>query len=386
MPHIITKPASFPTEEQELLLKAALLMGDSCKEAWNAWKARIDIEKLDPGSSRLLPLAYHNLFQNDIQDPLMVRLKSVYRHTLTKNHLMFHNVAPFLRALQEKGIQTMLLKGAALNVMNYKNYGLRPQRDIDVLVPNKYAEQAFLTLLKSGLNPGFSFPIEKVLRFRHSCGFDGGVHECLDLHWNILEECRSATADNIFWQRSVPVQLNDITTCVLAPADQLLHVCAHGIKWNTDSPIRWVADAMTILLTPEQPLNWEDLVVQARERQLTLSVRAAMHYLKETFDAPVPDSVLAAMDALPVSKYEQREFQIRTRKKNRVFGNFFKFTCGYRRLPRPKNFLSHLVMYPQFLQMQWKAENIFLMPFQLVAESIRSNVRRKTIKTQGGHS
>ena len=48
---------SLPTHEQELLLKAALLTGEACRKAWKAWKSRIDIENLDYGSSRLLPLA-----------------------------------------------------------------------------------------------------------------------------------------------------------------------------------------------------------------------------------------------------------------------------------------------------------------------------------------
>jgi hypothetical protein len=249
--------------------------------------------------------------------------------------------------------------------------------DIDVLVQNNQAQHAFLYLKESGWQPEFNYPIKKVLRFRHSCGFDAGPCKRLDLHWNIFEECRTNNADDVFWQRAVPVYLQETTTHVLAPTDQFLHSCVHGIKWNTLTPIRWVADAMTVLLTTERPLDWAELITQAQERRLTLAVRTAMHYLKDSFDAPIPQGVLEEMDKHSISRHEKSEFQIVTSTKSKIFGQLFKFTCGYRRLPISKHFIHHVVMYPQYLQVQWKIRYILLMPFKLIADSIRSNIKQK---------
>ena len=60
-----------PTKEQELLLKAALLKGEEAIKAWHEWKTCVDIEFIDHGSNRLLPLLYFNLVQNDINDPII---------------------------------------------------------------------------------------------------------------------------------------------------------------------------------------------------------------------------------------------------------------------------------------------------------------------------
>ena len=55
------KFAWIPSREQEFLLKAALLDGNECITAWEEWKLMADIEGLDGGSQRLLPLALYNL-------------------------------------------------------------------------------------------------------------------------------------------------------------------------------------------------------------------------------------------------------------------------------------------------------------------------------------
>jgi len=327
----------WPTKEQELLLKAALFSGAPCLSAWKAWKNNVDIEELDDGSQRLLPLAYRNLFRQGVKDPLMTRLKSVYRYMLAKNHLMFHSIIPILQSFENMGIPTMLLKGSALTILNYKNFGLRPQLDIDVLVPPNKAKEAVLYLLKIGWKPEYNYPIDKLLRFRHSCGFDGGAHKRLDLHWNIFLECREIDADTDFWERSVPVKLEGCKTRSLNASDLFLHTCIHGVKWNTIMPCRWVADAMTILGTTDRQIDWNEMIIQAKNRKLTLPLRESLHYLRDTFRASIPHEYIQKIDNVDVSLYETLEFRSMVKKKNKIFGNLFKFTFMYLRLPHYTN-------------------------------------------------
>jgi hypothetical protein len=53
-----TEYGCWPNEPQRLLLQAALLDGDRASTASRAWCARIDLDLLDAGSLRLLPLLY----------------------------------------------------------------------------------------------------------------------------------------------------------------------------------------------------------------------------------------------------------------------------------------------------------------------------------------
>jgi hypothetical protein len=368
---------SWPTISQELLLKAALLKGNACLNAWEQWKKYNEIEQIDDGSHRLLPLTYYNLSAQGVQDSLLIRLKSVYRYMLSRNHLMFYQIIPALSALKKLKIKTMLLKGAALTLTHYKNYALRPQLDIDILVPEIQASKAFEYFQRHGWRPEYQYALEKVLQFRHSCGFDAGMHKRIDLHWNIFQECREPGIDDIFWQNAVAVVVNDVKTLALSETHQFLHTCIHGVKWNTIMPCRWVADAITILNQSHGDIGWDDLVELARERALTVPLRHALTYLHDAFEAEIPESTLSRLDKTPVSFFERLEFRVMITKKSIVFGNFFKFAVGYLRVPHSKNILIHIFNFFSFLQMQWKIRYLFLMPFVLVRDAIRSFVKKR---------
>jgi hypothetical protein len=369
---------AWPTRNQELLLKAALFKGEDCRSAWEQWKRQNDVEHLDNGSHRLLPLAYHNLCSQGIQDGLLVRLKSVYRYMLAKNHLMFHGLIPVLKALEARGIKTMLLKGAALTLTHYTNYGLRPQLDIDVLIPETCAHEAIAYFRTHGWRPEYDYPVEKVTQFRHSCGFEADIHKRIDLHWNIFQECREKGTDAVFWENAIPVKVNDVDTYVLSPAHQLLHTCIHGVKWNTMMPCRWVADAVTILNISRDDINWNDLVALARERDLTIPIWQAFTYLRHTFAAEIPEFVLSHLAKTPTSLFERVEYRVMIARKSLLFGNFFKFTFSYAHVPHSKNLFVRICDYFYFLQMYWKIRNMALMPFLLIRDGIRSvSAKRK---------
>jgi hypothetical protein len=139
------KPADFylATPNQELLLKAALFSGEDALEAWSKWRDAVDWEgHFEPGSFRLLPLLYNNLHKHGVDDSAMGKLKGIYRQAWSKNQTLFHEMAKVIEFLQNAGIKTMLLKGASLSLLYYKNNGSRPMADIDVLVPLKQARLA----------------------------------------------------------------------------------------------------------------------------------------------------------------------------------------------------------------------------------------------------
>jgi hypothetical protein len=154
----------WPNKEQEMLLRSALLNGKEALDAWQRWKLMVDIDQLD---HRLLPKLYHNLKAELPSDPLMSRLKGVYRQTWYKNQLLFHRAAILLTSLQDAGIETLCLKGAAIIVLHYRDAGLRHMDDIDVLVHPHQALEAMRVLRNSGWQPIHQHP-ESWLTYEHS--------------------------------------------------------------------------------------------------------------------------------------------------------------------------------------------------------------------------
>ena len=303
----------WPTWQQELLLRAALLKGKDSIEAWERWKSSVDIEHLDIGSHRLLPHLYRNLQDQGVKDPQMSKFKDVYRQTWRHNELLFHHVSSLLLAFRDGGIETIVLKGAAVALLHYKDCGLRPMNDFDVMVRVKQTRAAIDLMKKLGWNPIPRSPealTESYLSIVNSHGFTHNSGRECDLHWHLFPEGCQADADNDFWDQSVPFHVHGVSTRSLAPTDQLLHVCVHGAEWNPIPPLRWVADAMMIMKT--SLIDWDRLIAQAQKRLLILPLRDTVDYLHHQLSAPVPPEILQSLYKMQASRLERAEYKYKT--------------------------------------------------------------------------
>jgi hypothetical protein len=130
--------------------------------------------------------------------------------------------------------------------------------------------------------------------------YDGAGH-VLDLHWFSLAQSGS---DDGFWERSVEIEMHGMKTRALCPADQLLHVAAHGGEWGLIPPVRWMADAAAI--DRSGSLDWEVFVAEAIARRMTVLLAAALEQLVGAVDLPVPTGVFALLDEAPKGRLERR--------------------------------------------------------------------------------
>jgi hypothetical protein len=293
------------------LLRAGLLRGDDAQRAWEGWNAEVGLDHLDEGSFRLLPLVYRNLSRQGIRVPENNTLKGIYRKSWCKNQLLFHRIAAILASLNAVGVPTMALKGAALSRLHYRDDGVRPMRDVDVLVPIDRVHEAVALLEGTGwrrltwtpdrLESGF-------LRFRHAIGYVRGDHEEFDLHWRSLFRANDPAWETSLWKGAVPLEIHGQRTLALDPTGQLIHACLHGMEANEIAPIRWIADAMAILESSEA-IRWEFVVDFARRNRLQLFVGPALDYLVTTFGAPVPPDVLRRLAPGALSRSDVAEFQ-----------------------------------------------------------------------------
>ena len=353
---ILRREVSFwPTQQQELLLRAALLNGRDAAEAWKEWRSCVDIDdidQLDLGSYRLLPLLYHNLNSQHVEDPIMMKLKGVYRLTWYKNQMLFHAIADLLQSFQNAAIETMVLKGAALTFRCYKDYGLRPMNDFDVLVHTDQAMTAIRLLQKLGWKPKYFEPHEGYISVSYSHGFEDKSGREIDLHWHVFSQCREAHADDDFWGKAVLTKFHDVPTNVLNPADQLLHICIHGARWNETPPFRWVADAIMILNNAYNEIDWNRLAVQAEKRHLILPLLDTLQYLRDTFEAPISPEIIKNLQAVRVPHRERMEYKIAVSPPTK-WTAILDLWCQHSRLTGNTNTLRRIMKFPTFLQRIW---------------------------------
>jgi hypothetical protein len=281
------RAAWLPTERQELLLRAGLEDGAGAAGAWDRWRAEGSLDRVDTADLQLLPLVARNISRLRPDDPDLGRLKGLYRFTWARNQLLLNLGADAIRELERSGIETLALKGAALSVLVYRDLGVRPMDDFDVLVRRDRAVDA-IAVLRRRFAPQRAFPNpEERVPIHHSTAFSDGEERELDLHWYSLWY---SSPDDDFWASAVPIEIGGARSLALCPTDQLLHVCAHGACWHPIPMLRWVADATTLLRVEE--IDWERLVSRARDRQLTITISEAITYLRSALGVEVPVGIL----------------------------------------------------------------------------------------------
>jgi hypothetical protein len=369
-----------PGELQVNLLKAALLQQvPACEEALNQWSAQADIDHLDGGSFRLLPLLYQNLRKHEIQHPLLTKLEGIYKLAWYRNQMLFRQAAVVITEFSKMKIDTLLFKGVALALHYYTDAGTRPMQDVDILIHGNNARNAIEWFINAGWIPtertflSNHTPSDSYFRSVHGDGFKNNEGYEIDLHWHVMAECCYDAADEFFWDGSQPFESGEITSRSLNDSDLLVQTCVHGVRWNEVPSLRWIVDALMIINHPASRIDWERVLKTAQDFRLNLQLIQTLGYLKQEFDAPIPKKTLAALNSAPVSKLEIKENAIRTNRKDIIGGwiaDYYHYRA-YSRLTESKNTFIRLAYLPLFYKNIWGIISWWRLPWELLIKIVR---------------
>lgn len=186
----------------------------------------------------------------------------------------------------------------------------------------------------------------------------------VDLHWHVLPECLREGDDTDFWKGSISIQIDGIQTKMLNPADQILHLCVHGYRWFVISSIRWIADVFTILHSGAV-VDWDRIILQANQRRVMLPVGHSLQYLRSTFGANIPGSVLMELNEPSAREIAEFQYLAHDHRKN-LLGNFPVLWYSYNRnsnKPSLKGFV-------RYLQQFWNVPSSVLLPWAVFRKFI----------------
>ncbi len=307
----MARPRFLPGGDEVLLLRAALLAPDEATEAWHTWLGRNDIDKTPQLALDLFPAIYRNIGSLLDEEHARGILHGAYRRAWLRNQLQMSRVAVVIARLNASGIETIVLKGAALVNSVYDDPGSRWMNDVDVLVPVESDAEAYEILLGEGWRGERNHrgEMEHVVRVLRSVDLMRPDGAALDLHWHVLLECCDAGDDDAFWSNAVEVTVSNLRTKRLCDEDMLLHAIVHGSYWGLQRSVTWVMDAHRILAKSGGAFDWERLLTQTQARRLTLPVREGITFLRQDIGVDVPDTVLAALQAGKVSFTERLAFR-----------------------------------------------------------------------------
>ena len=318
-----------PDEGRDALMSAALDPPDVALDSWRRWERSGADARTDPVARRWLPLVGHNLRTAAVAPSARALFVEARRHAWASNLALRAAARPALESLAAAGIRTMLLKGAVLASPPYNEPGLRPIGDVDVLVEPVHARRATRILEESGWVAwrGYS---ERDLLLAHGLDLQKPPHGALDVHWYLLAECCWAGADVGVWQRAQPMTSVTSTTVVPAPADLLLHVCVHGQRWSPVHAGHWVADAVRVIQTSGERLDWDVVIAEAARRRLGLQMTHALRVVRDRGHVDVPQAVIDMLDQQPVSWRDRLECRFKGRPVVSAGGLFVIWTAWRR--------------------------------------------------------
>jgi hypothetical protein len=352
----------WPTRLEIDLLHAALDDdGSKARAAWDRWRLESG-GVADAPALGLLPLVEWNLRRLAPGSPAV---PGYVEHESIRGLAIAQAAAPVLAALRDAGVSALVLKGFALAHGFYPHPGLRAMRDVDLLVCPADFGRSRAVLERLGWKIAEPEP-EVRLRHLHGAAYRKPDGPELDLHTRALAESATPEADAGLFSRAVPIEIAGVAAQTLSPADHLLVVCVHGLRWSTAPAIHWVADAAMILRHPET-VDWTALLEEAHARRLEASLGRALRLLAEEFTARVPSSVLERLAAAD-SPGRRRELAVRMSRPSLAGG----LLLHWRQLAQERSdlsFLGRLGRFPSHLREMWNLDHAWEVPAAAIRKS-----------------
>jgi hypothetical protein len=290
------RPQWLPSPRQELLLVAALGSPDRASAAWDELGPQLDLNSIPHHEFRMLPLLYRNLTLIGASDPVMARLKGIYKRTWYHNQLRLRKAERVIATLQHHDFDVILLKGGALVDKYYADRGARPMQDLDIAV-TKDATRAAAVLAESGWRIEKPIPSSQP-RFMHAIPlFDTDGDSC-DLHWYVMEQLTSAPEEeNVasLFESGTTTRIGETDVRTLSTVDQLIHICVHAAQWVPTPNLYWIGDVHTIVLSEPDDLNWEALGARVKDLRCTRQVAVTLGYVAQLLHTPIPKELIDAL-------------------------------------------------------------------------------------------
>lgn len=286
-------------EERLLLLCARLKLNDSQRD---------ELVELVQGAPRwdqvlykahwhqLSPLMYHHLRDIDaapgVPDWIMEQLEAAYKLNAIRN-LHFHGeLQTVLNALEAGNVPVILLKGAALSGSVYKDMGLRPMADLDLLVREEQGDSAQNILQGLGFTPVGSTD----QNHQHLPGMTRkGSLVLIEVHRHIERRDSGLHFDiSGFWSRTEQANIAKKDVSVLSPEDLLIHLTLNFYRdrrFRSAAALRQLCDVAEVLKFYRDRMRWQLFLDNVNEYQLNGPVGCVLYLARELLDAPVDPRV-----------------------------------------------------------------------------------------------
>ena len=210
-----------------------------------------------------------------------------------------HDLSRVVDAAHSRGLELLLLKGAALAYTHYRRPYLRPRNDIDLFLRSGDLGRAEELLASLGYERAPEANAEMWTGQRHyaKTATTGAVH--LDLHWRVANPQAFAEALTFedAWPRSVAVPALGPFARALSAPDALLLACIHRVAHHQDRiNLLWLWD-IHLIASGLSADEWNLFLARATLSRMRSVCARSLVLASECFGTAIPDATVAALHA-----------------------------------------------------------------------------------------
>ncbi len=200
-------------------------------------------------------------------------------------------------ALEEAGVEVIVLKGAALALDVYGSFSERPMSDLDILVRPEHGERARAVLLDNGwMSDELPEARKDFYQGHHHMAPLKDAHGTelkLEIHTSLFPENDPFVVDPAeLWESSVELAVGDRHIRVLARRYQLLHLCVHFAWSHTMQSGAWRTCRDLHALARKYEIDWEEFADVAERANASTSAYWTLRLAETLALFPAPDWLL----------------------------------------------------------------------------------------------
>jgi hypothetical protein len=251
-------------------------------------------------SERAAPVMWNRL--RSLGQPLPAAAQPLSRLAMVSEFRMLHleqRLVQTLDALAARGIDAVLLKGAALAITAYGSFTRRPMFDLDILLERSRAWEARSALLGAGWTSSGLEDMAEFYEGHHhlpALSDASGTETQLELHTELFFEGHPfrLSADDVR-RRATPISVQGRPAWVPSMHDQLLHLCLHFAWSHMMAAGAWRAFRDLDTLLSRGGVEWDGFIELARESRGATSCYWTFRLARQLVGIEVPERVLAAL-------------------------------------------------------------------------------------------
>jgi hypothetical protein len=212
------------------------------------------------------------------------QIENSYRQARETTVTVIDEAKALSKRLEQRGIPVVALQGLSL-LSIYKDPGLRPLSDVDLMIERNHKEALTALLREEGYhNPIVTHP---------DIFYRDGIK--IDIHTHVLNLDRIQTRSYLFpedlasmWERAVPIFDQTHGILVLDPIDNFIALAAHALK-HCYSRLIWMVDLHELMLEWGSTINtWKEMVERARFWRQKRVVLYALVLMEKMFHQKIP--------------------------------------------------------------------------------------------------